>query len=179
MKTTSIYIEGREGEEAEASCTYGGRALDDSAGGAGENRMRVPVPCPHEGIGARPLHVGASGADRARVCRPQVHCHVPLRVGGGKLDPPSGGGYWRSTNDRAWGGGAALRTTIQFANLLQRKAPGPGPASLLTTGGHSPFELLVRAHGRILTISLVLCSLSCLALGLLQGVYLGFPRLRE
>ena len=37
-------VQGSAGEEAEASCTYCGRALDDSKGGSGNNHMRVPVP---------------------------------------------------------------------------------------------------------------------------------------
>ena len=73
----------------------------------------------------------------------------------------------------------ALRTTIQFADLLQRGAPGPGSDSYLTTGICSPFELMVRAHGRSPTSSYLLCSLFSDALGLPQGAYLDFPHSRE
>ena len=42
-------VQGSAGVEVEASCTYCGRARDDSKGGAGDNHMRVPIPCPHGG----------------------------------------------------------------------------------------------------------------------------------
>ena len=61
---------------------------------------------------------------------------------------------------------AALRSTIQFADLLQRGAPGPGSDSYLTTGVYSSFALMVRAHGRSPTPSYLLCSLFSDAPGL-------------
>ena len=67
---------------------------------------------------------------------------------------------------------------VQFADLLQRSFPGPGPASYSTTGVYSLFELMVRAHGRSPTSPFLLCSLFSDALGLLQGAYLDFPRSR-
>ena len=36
--------------ETEASCTYCGLALGNSAGGSGDNRMRAPVPFVHGGF---------------------------------------------------------------------------------------------------------------------------------
>ena len=74
---------------------------------------------------------------------------------------------------------AASRSIIQFADLLQRHVPGPGPASYLTTGVYSCFELKVRAHGRSPTSSFLLRSLFSDALGLPQAAYLDFPRSRE
>ena len=49
----------------------------------------------------------------------------------------------------------------------------------MTTGVYSPFELMVRAHGRSPTSSYLLCSLFSDALGLPQGTYLDFPGSRE
>ena len=40
-------------------------------------------PVPLRRIGARPLHVGASGSHRTGACRPEVLHRVPIRVGGG------------------------------------------------------------------------------------------------
>ena len=74
---------------------------------------------------------------------------------------------------------AALRITIQFADLLHRSTPGPGSDSCLTTGVYNSFEVMVRARGRSLTCSYLLCSLCSEALGLPQGAYLDFPRSRE
>ena len=71
-----------------------------------------------------------------------------------------------------------LRSTIQFADLLQRDVHGPGPANHLTTGVYSSFELMARAQGRSPTSSLLLCSLISGALGLSQAVYLDFHRSR-
>ena len=74
---------------------------------------------------------------------------------------------------------AALRNTMQCADLLQRDVPGPGPASYLTTGVHGSFEFMVRSQWRIQTFSFLLCSLLSDALGLPQATYLDFPRSRE
>ena len=74
---------------------------------------------------------------------------------------------------------AALWSAIQFADLLQRGASGPGSDSFLTTGVYSSLELMVHTHGRSPTSSYLLCSLSSDALGLPQGAYLDFPRSRE
>lgn len=56
---------------------------------------------------------------------------------------------------------AALGSTTQFAGLRQRTVFGPGPASYLTTGVYSSFEVMVRAHGRDKTplrLSCAMCS---------------------
>ena len=74
---------------------------------------------------------------------------------------------------------AAFRSTIQFADLLQRGAPGPESDSYLTTGVCSSFELIVRAHGKSSTYWNLLCSLFSDALGLPRGAYLDFPCSRE
>ena len=68
---------------------------------------------------------------------------------------------------------------MQFAELLQRDVPGPGPASHLTTGVYNSFELIVRAHGRSPTSSFLLCSLFSNALGMPQAPCLYFPCSRE
>ena len=74
---------------------------------------------------------------------------------------------------------AALRNIMQFADLLQRDVPGPGPASYLTTGVYSSFELMIHVHGRSPTSSFLLCSLFSDALGLPRATYLDFPHPRE
>ena len=74
---------------------------------------------------------------------------------------------------------AALRNTMQFADLLQRNVPGPGPASYLTTGVYDSFEVMVRSQGRSPTSSLLLRSLFSDALVQLQAAYLDFPRSSE
>ena len=81
--------------------------------------------------------------------------------------------------DRSGGKGPALRNTMQFADLLQRDVPGPGPASYLATGVYNSFELMLRAHRRNPTSSFFLHSLLSDALGLRQAAYLDFPRSRE
>ena len=68
---------------------------------------------------------------------------------------------------------------MQFADLLQRGVPGPVPASSLTAGVYSSFELMVRAHGRRPTSSFLLCSLLSNGLGLPQRAYIDFPRTKE
>ena len=72
-----------------------------------------------------------------------------------------------------------MRSTIQFTDLLQRGAPGPGPYSYLTTGVYSSFELMVRAHERSPASWYLLCSLFRDAIGLSQRGYLDFARSRE
>ena len=74
---------------------------------------------------------------------------------------------------------AALRTIMQLADLLQRDVPGQGPASYLTAGVYSSFELMVRVHGRSPTSSFLLCSLFSDGLGLPRAAYVDFPRPRE
>ena len=59
----------------------------------------------------------------------------------------------------SWGRWAALCNTMQFTDHLQRDVPGPGPASYSTTGVYNSFEHIVRARGRSLTFSFLLCSL--------------------
>ena len=68
---------------------------------------------------------------------------------------------------------------MQFADLLQRGVPGPVPASSLTAGVYSSFELMVRAHGRSQKSSLLLCPQLSDALGVPQGGYHDFPSSRE
>ena len=75
-----------------------------------------------------------------------------------------------------WG---ALRSTIQFADFIQRDVPGPEPASYLTTGVYISFEIMARIHRRSPTSSFLLFSLFSDALGRPQAAYLDFPRPRE
>ena len=141
--------------------------------------MRVPVPCPHGGFVhvccmlERAEHLAKGHVD------PRSFAACRSEWAGGNRPPhpaelarglpmTESGGMW-----------AALTSTIQFADLLQRGAPGPGSDSYLTTGAYSSFELMVRTHGRSPTSSYLLCSLSSDALGLPQGAYLDFPRSRE
>ena len=72
-----------------------------------------------------------------------------------------------------------VRSTLQFPPLFQRGVPGRGPASCATTAVCSTFELMVRAHGRSLLFSFLLCSLCCDELSLPRREYLDFPRPRE
>ena len=71
------YLHGGTEDDAEASCTYCGRALDDSAGESGDSHVRVPIPCAHGGS----VHARCN-LDRAdRIARghtdprPCVACH--------------------------------------------------------------------------------------------------------
>lgn len=66
----------------------------------------------------------------------------------------------------------ALRITMQFADLLQRGVPGPGPVSYLTTGVHRSFDTMGRNPGRSRISSFLLCYLFSDALGLPQGACL-------
>ena len=43
-------MQGERGDDAEASCTYCGRALVDSDGQSGDSHVRVPIPCTHGGF---------------------------------------------------------------------------------------------------------------------------------
>ena len=110
-------------DEAEAWCSYYGRALEDAVGGAEDKHIRGPVPCPHRRVCARPLHVGASGMPRERSCRPEVLRRVPLRVAG-EADRSHPAELGRGLPMTELGGKAALTTTMQFA--VQRCS---GPAS--------------------------------------------------
>lgn len=78
-------------EEAEAACTYCGLALGDPAGSLGDNHMRVPATCPHEGF----VHVSfmLDGVDRlAREHVDSRSCIVCRREGAGGIRPPT----WRT-----------------------------------------------------------------------------------
>ena len=100
--------------------------------------------------------------------------------GAGRRRPPLPADLARglsiSESEGRW---AALRNIMQFADLLQRDVPGPGPATYLTTGVYSSFQLMVRAHMRSLTSSFLLCSLFNDALGLPRAAFLDIPRTRE
>ena len=87
--------------------------------------------------------------------------------GAGRRRPPLPADLARglsiSESEGRW---AALRNIMQFADLLQRDVPGPGPASYLTTGVYDSFELMIRSQGRTPTLSFLLCSLFSDAMGL-------------
>ena len=74
---------------------------------------------------------------------------------------------------------AALKNATQFANLLQRDVPRPGPTSYLTTGVYDSFKLMVHSQGRSPISSFLWCSMFSDALGLPQAAYPDFPRSRE
>ena len=132
----------REGGEGDTSIVHVLRSGSGRLGRGVRGQPRVGTrPVPLRRVGARPLHVGAHGPHRARACRP------------GTQTAPSGWGS-RSANAaelargllpmtesrRRW---AALRSTLQFVDLLQRDTPEPKPPHLLTIG----VVQLVRAHG--------------------------------
>ena len=166
-------------EEAETACTYCGLALAELTAGSGNIHMRVPVPCPHGGF----VHSSCMLERADRLARGHIDprsCVACRSEWAGGRRPPHpaelASGLPMNESGERW---AALRNTMQFADLLQRDVPGPGPASYLTTGVYSSFELMVRAHGRSPTSSFLLCSLFSDALGLPQAAYLDFPRSRE
>ena len=99
--------------------------------------MRVPVSCPHGGFVhvccmlERAEHLAKGHVD------PRSFAACRSEWAGGNRPPhpaelarglpmTESGGMW-----------AALTSTIQFADLLQRGAPGPGSDSYLTTGVYS------------------------------------------
>ena len=97
-------VERRAVKEAEASCTYCGRALDDSTGESGENHMRVPVTCPY----SRLVHVHCILERAGRIARGHVDprsCVTCRSDWAGGSRPPlqrsSGGACYRTANDQA------------------------------------------------------------------------------
>ena len=156
-------------------------ACQPTSQGKGDNHRRVPVQCPHGGF----VH---SSCMLERVDR-LARGHIDLKSSaacssewaGGRRPPyptelASSSGLPTNESGQRW---AALRSTIQSADLLQRDVPGPGPASYLTAGVYSSFELMVCAHGRNPTSSFLLCSLFSDVLGLPQEGYLDSPLSRE
>ena len=156
----------------------------------------------NSGVGGH-SHAGTRPVSPRRICALQLHAgtadrlargHKDLRscvacssewVGGRRLPHPaelaSNSGLLTNESGQRL---AALRSTVQFANLLQRDVPGPGPASYLTAGVHSSFELMARAHGRSPTSSFLFCTLFSDALfsdtlGLPHAAYLDSPHWRE
>ncbi|CAM9818428.1 unnamed protein product, partial [Laminaria digitata] len=91
-----------------------------------------------------PLHAGTSEPLRYRACNPPRFCVACRCEWPGGRRPPHAAGLARGLpmtepGDR-W---ASLRSTMQFAKLLQRDVLGPGPAIYLTTSVYSSFELIV------------------------------------
>ena len=79
------------GDNAEASSTYCGHILDDSAGESGGSHVRIPIPCVH-GVLVRARFVpGPGGSHREGTCRPEVLRGVPVGVARGEPASPSGG----------------------------------------------------------------------------------------
>ena len=85
------HVHGVRGDDAEASCTYCGRALDYSAGESGGSRVRVPIPCAHGSFSAHKLHAGPGGSQRERTYRSEILRSVPVGVSGGTPTSPPGG----------------------------------------------------------------------------------------
>lgn len=55
---------------------------------------------------------------------------------------------------------------MQLADLLHGDVSGPDPASYLTPGVYSSFELIARTHGKSSSLPSLLCSLFSEATGL-------------
>lgn len=97
--------------------------------GIGEQSHAGTRSVPSQRVCARPLHAGASGPPRERPCRPEVLRRVKLRVSGGSrlLHPAElARGLPTTEPGEAW---SALRSIMQFADLLQWGAPEPGRAT--------------------------------------------------
>lgn len=180
MKTTNKNKR-RAREEAETSCTCCGRHPDDSAGGSEDGQSHASNrPVPPRRVGARSVRVGATGPlTRGYVdSRPCVACLSEWEGGSRPLHPAKLARELLMT--KPVGGCAALRSTLQFADLLQQDVFGLGPtAEVTSTGVCSSFELMVRARGRSPTPSFTLSFVFSDALSLPQGAYLDLPRLRE
>ena len=148
--------------------------------GVREHSQADTRPVPPRRISTLQLHAGKSGPPRERAY-PRSYVACISEWAGGRRHPhraelACSSGLPTNESGQRW---AALRSTVQFADLLQRDVSGPGPASSLTTGIYSSFELMVRAHGSSTTSSVLLCSLISDALGMPQEAYLDFPRSRE
>ena len=115
-------------------------------------------------------------AYRERAYRSDALRSVLTGVAGGR--PPRGTSQ-RIAHDRAGGILTAVRSALQFAALRPRGDLGTEPASYVTTGVHTTFELMVSTFGRNPTSSFVLCSLFSDALDLPQEACLDFPRTGE
>ena len=105
-----------------------------TSGVRGHSQADTP-PVPPRRVCALQLHAGTSGSPRERTYRPEVLRCVQQRLGGGETTSPPAEHASNSglpTNELGEIRGA-LRSTIQFAGLLQRDVPGPGP-----TGGAQP-----------------------------------------
>ena len=135
-------VQGGGEEDAEESCTYCGRALDDPAEELEENHVQVPIPCAHDGLvhGRCMLdhaeHLARGHADP----RPCVACRSAW-LGGNRPPHPAAlaRGQPMSWQGERW---VAVRSAFQFAPLFQRGVPGPWLASYATTGVYSTFELM-------------------------------------
>ena len=82
---------------------------------------------PPRRVCTRQLHVGTSELPREMVYRPEVLRRVQPRQGGESTTPHPAElarGLPMNESERRW---AALRNIVQFADLLQRDVPGPGP----------------------------------------------------
>ena len=89
---------------------------------------------------------------------------------------PEARGLLKTEQGGRW---TVVRSALQFAALLQRGDLRTEPASYVTTGVHTTFELMVSTFGRNPTSSFVLCSLFSDALDLPQEACLDFPRTGE
>lgn len=139
---------GRE-KDAEISCPFCGLTADDSAREPGNNHVRVRIDSVYlEGVEACPLHAGACGPHREWACQPKA---LPLACCSewpvGRRSPQRAELARRLPITDLGLKWAAMRGALEFAGLLQRCAPGPWPASYVTTGVYHTFEFMVRALG--------------------------------
>ena len=130
------HAHGGRGDDAEASSTYCGRALDGSAGESGDNHVRVPIPCAQGGsVHARCTldrvdHIARGQADP----RPCVACHSAWPEGSRPPHPPElARGLPITEQEGRW---AAVRSALQFAALFQRGDLETEPANYVTNGVH-------------------------------------------
>ena len=122
-------------------------------------------------------------------------CWTAERLASGHADPQPCVAYrseWPSRNRplhpdelaedlprlRPGGRWSVVAGALQFAELLEEDGPQLDLAIYAATGSHDAFEEMVRTHGSSPTSLFWLCSLFGDALGLPQGAYLDFPRLR-
>ena len=128
------HVHGGWGDDAEASCTYCRRALDDSAGESGDSKVRVPIPRAHRGsVHARCMLDRADHIARGHIGpRPCVACQSAWLKGSRPPHPAElARGLPMTEQGVKW---AAVRSALQFAALLQRGDLGTEPASYVTTG---------------------------------------------
>ena len=146
------HVQGERGYDAEASCTYCGRALDYSDGQSGDSHVLVPISCTNGGF----VHSRCM-LDRAdRIARGHADprpCVAFQSEWPGGIRPPHPAELATGVPMTELGGKwAAVGRALQFTAFLQRDALGTEPASYVTTGVHNTFELMAAALRRALRL---------------------------